>query len=80
MSEQLNHTKNAEIVYVDFSKNSMAFAQFMIRMRKTSNVVWVVSWIEAIPLHGLGHFEFATCTGVLHHLKSPTKGLNVIKD
>ena len=49
-------------------------------MRKTSNVIWVISWIEAIPLHGLGRFDLASCTGVLHHLKSPQKGLNVIKD
>ena len=80
MSEQLNHTSNSEIVYVDFSKSSMAYAQLLIQIRKTSNVVWVISWIEAIPLLGLGQFDFASCTGVLHHLKSPQKGLNVMKD
>ena len=80
MSEQLNHTKNSEIVYVDFSKTSMSFAQLKHRIRRTANVVWVISWIENIPLHGLGSFDFVTCTGVLHHLKSPPKGLRILRD
>ena len=80
MSEQLNHTRNSEIVYIDFSKSSMVVAQLMNSIRKTSNVVWIISWIEAIPYLGLGNFEFVTCTGVLHHLKSPQKGLNIVKD
>ena len=79
MSEQLNHTGNSEIVYVDFSKTSMSIAQLKIKIRKTSNVVWVISWIEDIPLHGLGTFDYFTCTGVLHHLKNPQKGLSVVR-
>ena len=79
MSEQLNHTENSEIVYVDFSKTSMSIAQLKIKIRKTSNVVWVISWIEDIPLHGLGTFDYFTCTGVLHHLKNPQKGLSVVR-
>ena len=80
MSEQLNHTRNSEIVYIDFSKSSMMVAQLINSIRKTSNVVWIISWIEAIPFLGLGSFEFVTCTGVLHHLKVPQTGLNIIKD
>ena len=80
MSEQLNHTGNSEIVYIDFSKTSMSIAQLKIKIRKTSNVVWVISWLEAIPLHGIGNFDYIFCTGVLHHLKDATKGLRIIKD
>ena len=80
MSEQLNHTQNSEIVYIDFSMTSMSIAQLKIKIRKTSNVVWVISWLEAIPLHGLGIFDYIFCTGVLHHLKDPQTGLRIIKN
>ena len=80
MSEELNHTENSEIVYIDFSKTSMSIAQFQIKIRKTSNVVWVRSWIEDIPLYGIGIFDYITCTGVLHHLKDPLRGFKIIRD
>ena len=80
MSEQLNHTKSSEIVYVDFSKTSMSVSQKKTRLRKTNNTVWINTWIEEIPKLGLGHFEFEICTGVLHHLKDPTRGLKVIRE
>ena len=80
MSEQLNHTQNSEIVYIDFSMTSMSIAQLKIKIRKTSNVVWVISWLEAIPLHGIGIFDYIFCTGVLHHLKDPQTGLRIIKN
>ena len=80
LSEQLNHTKSSEIVYLDFSKTSMKIAQQQIQIRAIINVVWIRSWIENIPRHGLGDFDYVTCTGVLHHLKQPTNGLRIIKD
>ena len=79
LAEQLNHT-NAEIVYMDFSQNSMNIAQLMTRMRKCSNIVWVRSWIEATPFLGLERFDLFVSTGVLHHLKHPQKGLRVLQD
>ena len=80
LSEQLNHTKSSEIVYLDFSKTSMQIAQQQIKIRAIINVVWIRTWIENIPRHGLGVFDYVTCTGVLHHLKQPTNGLRIIKD
>ena len=79
LAEQLNHT-NAEIVYMDFSQNSMNVAQLMTKMRKCSNIVWVRSWIEATPFMGLERFDLFVSTGVLHHLKNPQKGLRVLQD
>ena len=80
LSEQLNHTQNSEIVYLDFSQTSMSYAQLKNQIRKTTNVVWIISWIESLPFLGLGNFDFVSCTGVLHHLKSPQNGLDIIKD
>ena len=79
MAEQGNHTKS-EVVYYDFSKTSMSFAQFKVKARGTLKVVWVIDWIESIPRLGLGKFDFAASTGVLHHLKRPETGLKAIND
>ena len=79
MAEQLNHT-NSEIVYVDFSKASMSIAQLRTKMRKSHNMVWVTDWLESIPRLGLGTFELVICTGVLHHLKNPQEGLNILNE
>ena len=79
LAEQLNHT-NAEIVYMDFSQNSMSIAQLRTKMRKCSNIVWVTSWIEATTFLGLQIFDLFISTGVLHHLKDPQKGLRVLQD
>jgi len=77
--EQLNHT-NAEVVYLDFSIASMNIAQRRARSRKLSNIIWVRSWIEGVRYLGMGMFEELQCSGVLHHLKSPSLGLNILKD
>ena len=79
MAEQLNNTKS-ETVYVDFSINSMRIAQRKAKMRENLKIIWVMSWIENIPLYGLGEFDLVNCPGVLHHLKSPQRGLNILND
>ena len=79
VGEQLNHT-SAEIVYLDFSKTSMKIAQTRVRNRKLSKIVWIQSWIEGVRYLGMGLFDDLQCSGVLHHLKSPSYGLNVLKE
>ena len=79
MAEQLNHT-NSEVVYFDFSKTSMEIAQHRAKFRGGLKIVWVIDWIESIPRLGLGSFDLAVSTGVLHHLKSPQRGLKIVND
>ena len=79
IGEQLNHT-NAEIVYIDFSTASMHTAQKRAKFRRLRNIIWIRSWIESSRYLGIGKFNELQCSGVLHHLKSPTIGLNVLKD
>ena len=79
MGEQLNHT-NGEIIYIDFSKTSMSIAQKRARIRNLGNIIWIHSWIEDLRLHGTGVFTELQCSGVLHHLKKPSYGLNILKD
>ena len=76
--EQLNHT-NAEVVYVDFSTTSMKISQQRARFRKLINIIWIRTWIEEVRHLGIGLFEQSQCSGVLHHLKTPILGLNILK-
>ena len=77
--EQLRHT-NAEVLYLDFSSTSMKISQRRARARKLGNIIWIRSWIEDVRFLGLGLFDDFSCSGVLHHLKSPIYGLNILKD
>ena len=79
MAEQLNHT-NSEVVYLDFSRESMAIAQHRSTFRGWLNIIWIEGWIESIPRLGLGNFDLAVSTGVLHHLKNPQTGLSTINE
>lgn len=67
-------------MYVDFSKASMLIAQAKVTMRRCSKIVWVTEWIESIPRLGLGKFDLVSCTGVLHHIKCPQMGLDILKE
>ena len=58
----------------------MSFSQLRAKMRGGLDIVWVIDWIESIPRLGLGKFDFVGCTGVLHHLKNPQKGLNALNE
>ena len=77
--EQLNHT-NGEVIYLDFSLASMKIAHKRARVRRLQNVIWVRSWLEGISYLGIGVFDQSQCSGVLHHLKNPRFGLNILKD
>ena len=58
----------------------MKIAQKRSKFRTSLQIVWITAWIESLPYHGIGPFDFISSTGVLHHLKSPQKGLNVFND
>ena len=58
----------------------MKIAQFKAKIRRLQKIIWVMDWIESIPRLGLGKFDFITCAGVLHHLKNPQKGLQILSE
>ena len=77
LAEQLNHT-DAEIVYMDFSSVSKQIAQTRARIRNLKNILWITDWLESIPFLGINRFDLVICSGVLHHLKSPSQGLQIL--
>ena len=58
----------------------MKISQRRSRIRRLENIIWIHSWIEEVRFLGLGLFKDFQCSGVLHHLKSPSNGLNILKD
>jgi ubiquinone/menaquinone biosynthesis C-methylase UbiE len=79
LAEQLKDT-DAEIVYLDFSKNSMKIAQECAKNRGLKNITWINDSILNIPDLKIGKFDYIQCSGVLHHLESPDAGLKVLSD
>lgn len=58
----------------------MFIAQTRAKMRGSLDIIWITDWLESIHRHGIGMFDFVQCTGVLHHLKNPLKGLSILND
>ena len=79
MGEQLNHT-NGEIVYLDVNTASINIAQKRTKITGLRNIIWVHNWIEGVRFLGMGSFEELHCSCVLHHIKFPSYGLNILKD
>ncbi len=77
LAEQLKDT-DAEIVYLDFSKNSMKLAQERAKNRGLKNIKWLNDSILNLPDLKLGKFDYIQCSGVLHHLESPDDGLKAL--
>ena len=77
---QFKNIPNAEIVYLDFSKNSMEIAKKRAEVRGLKNITFINESIFNIPKLNLGKFDFIQCSGVLHHLSSPDEGLKILTD
>ncbi len=78
LGEQLKN-KNAEIVYLDFSKNSMEIAKKRAEYRGIKNIKFINDSIFNIPNLDLGKFDYINCSGVLHHLVAPQEGLQILQ-
>ena len=78
LAEQLKGT-NAEIVHLDISHASIALAQERARIRGLTNITWVHASLMSLPVLGLGKFDYINCSGVLHHLADPDRGLYLLR-
>jgi len=79
LAEQLRD-KNAEVVYLDFSKNSMEIAKKRAEIRGLKNITFINDSILNIHNLKLGKFDYINCSGVLHHLASPQEGLRALQE
>ena len=79
LAEQLRHY-NGEVIYLDFSHQSMAISQERAKIRKLKNIIFIHDWIESIGKLGLYKVSYIQTSGVLHHLKNPNLGVKRMKD
>lgn len=78
LAEQL-HRRNAEVVYLDISRASMAVAQHRANLRRIENITWKHASVLDLSPDTDGLFDYISCTGVLHHLADPGEGLRRLK-
>ncbi len=71
--------ENSNILAVDLSLSSLAFAKRKMQELNISNVEFLHS--DILNLKNLNEkFSVIECVGVLHHLKDPEKGLKILLD
>ena len=69
--------KNVEIVAIDLSKRSLGYAMRKCQEYNINNIEFF--HCDILDVHKLNiQFDCIVCTGVLHHMKYPEKGLEVL--
>lgn len=69
-----NRYQNAEITAIDLSESSLAYAQRKVKQYGLVNIKLIQMDILDLSLLGQ-RFDLIECSGVLHHMKDPLKGL-----
>ena len=78
LAEQLRGY-DASVTYLDISRASMDIARQRARVRKLTNIGWYHGSILDVVSLGFAPFDFISCTGVLHHLPEPERGLAALR-
>lgn len=72
---------DAEVVCLDLSEASLAIARRRAALRGLEQRIrWIHGSILDLARLGLGHFDYISCLGVLHHLADPDEGLRALAD
>ena len=79
LAQQLRHT-DARVVHLDLSGASIAIAQRRAQIRGLDNITWIHDSLLNLPQLGLAPFDYVGCSGVLHHLQEPDRGLRALLD
>ena len=79
LAQQLRHT-DARVVHLDLSGASIAIAQRRAQIRGLDNITWIHDSLLNLPQLGLAPFDYVGCSGVLHHLQGPDRGLRALLD
>ena len=78
LAEQLRDY-DASVTYIDISRASFDIARERARVRKLDNIEWHHGSILDVASLDLAAFDFISCTGVLHHLPEPERGLEALR-
>jgi ubiquinone/menaquinone biosynthesis C-methylase UbiE len=78
LAEQLRDY-DASVTYIDISAASLDIARKRAQVRELDNIEWHHGSILDIPSLGFAPFNLISCTGVLHHLPEPERGLAALR-
>jgi len=78
LAEQLREF-DASVTYVDISRKSLDIARERARVRNLDNIEWHHGSILDLASLGFAPFDLVSCTGVLHHLPEPERGLQALR-
>lgn len=78
LAEQLRDY-DAGVTYIDISAASLDIARKRAQVRGLDNIEWHHGSILDIPSLGFAPFNLISCTGVLHHLPEPERGLAALR-
>lgn len=78
LAEQLRNY-DARITYVDISRSSLDIAKARAQSRGLDNIDWHHRSILDISSMDVAPFDLISCTGVLHHLPEPERGLEALR-
>lgn len=78
LAEQLRNY-DASVTYIDISRTSMDIARERAQIRNLNNIEWHHCSILDVASLGLAPFDLISCTGVLHHLPEPERGLAALR-
>jgi ubiquinone/menaquinone biosynthesis C-methylase UbiE len=79
LAMQLKDKENSMVYALDFSEASLKIAKSRAEYHKLTNIVWIRDSLLNIPKLKLPQMNYINCTGVLHHLSSPTEGLRALQ-
>jgi SAM-dependent methyltransferase len=79
LAEQLRDY-DASITYMDISRSSLEIAKARARIRGLDNIEWHHRSILDAPSLDVAPFDLISCTGVLHHLPEPERGLEALRE
>ncbi len=78
LAEQLRDY-DASITYMDISRSSLDIARERARIRNLNNIEWHHCSILDVSSLDVAPFDLISCTGVLHHLPEPERGLAALR-
>jgi 2-polyprenyl-3-methyl-5-hydroxy-6-metoxy-1,4-benzoquinol methylase len=78
LAEQLRNY-DASVTYIDISRSSLEIARERARMRNLDNIEWHHLSILDVSALTAAPFDLISCTGVLHHLPEPERGLEALR-
>ncbi|MFC1696694.1 class I SAM-dependent methyltransferase [Nanoarchaeota archaeon] len=78
IAEQLKKV-GATVTAIDFSEASLDIAKERCKIRGLTNIKFIEGSLLDLPKMDLEKFDYIISSGVLHHLKDPSEGLNALK-